>query len=638
VVGNRNETSYSILSNKGGLNFTSASNSTDQATRNIYTGDLDGDGKPDLAFTSLQLPTGSFSIQTVRNTNCYTPEFLNEAPIALCPGQNVTLEVPDATGVTFSWTKDAADLGLSTPSIVATAPGVYEVRAISEGGSCDLTASFTINNGAGTVPTTPVASNDGPSCAGQIVNLAVNSQAGATYLWNGPNGFTSTNQNPVISNISQNQAGFYTVLVKVGDCLSSEAETEVVVNEVESFSITTTDPTTACAGSIVNLATQNRAGFTYAWLKNGASTGSSGTTFAANSAGTYSVAVTDTNTTCTVTSNEIVVSILSAPVASFTVTSPICTGIDAVFTNTSTVDVAATPIYTWDFDDGTVINSTNSTHVFTTANTFNVSLNIEYSGIGCTNLISQPIVVTAAAPVVISSTTDVICTGTPIDLTASGTFASLNWSSGETVASITIDTPNTYTVTATDNNGCVSTDQIDIIEGIVPVLTILGNNIESPLTVPSGTSVQLIADGADSYLWTPSDFLSDPNISNPVSDPNSNITYTIEGALIDGCTSTAEFTIAILAVLEEIDISPAKAFAPDNIEDQFWQIESVENYPDCSLSIFDERGSLVFREIGYNNTWDGTNAGSPLPEGVYYYVFSCPSLKPRTGSVLLIRF
>ena len=73
------------------------------------------------------------------------------------------------------------------------------------------------------------------------------------------------------------------------------------------------------------------------------------------------------------------------------------------------------------------------------------------------------------------------------------------------------------------------------------------------------------------------------------------------------------------------------------MEDPLWRIESVENYPDCTLSIYDERGALLLRETNYNNSWDGTYNGTPLPEGVYYYVFSCPQLKPKTGSILLVR-
>jgi hypothetical protein len=37
------------------------------------------------------------------------------------------------------------------------------------------------------------------------------------------------------------------------------------------------------------------------------------------------------------------------------------------------------------------------------------------------------------------------------------------------------------------------------------------------------------------------------------------------------------------------------------------------------------------------NGWDGTSNGTALPDGTYYYVFGCPSGKPVTGAVLILR-
>jgi hypothetical protein len=49
----------------------------------------------------------------------------------------------------------------------------------------------------------PVASNDGPICdaIGASLHLYASTIIDATYQWTGPNGFTSTEQNPVITDI-----------------------------------------------------------------------------------------------------------------------------------------------------------------------------------------------------------------------------------------------------------------------------------------------------------------------------------------------------------------------------------------------------------------------------------------------------
>ena len=69
-----------------------------------------------------------------------------------------------------------------------------------------------------------------------------------------------------------------------------------------------------------------------------------------------------------------------------------------------------------------------------------------------------------------------------------------------------------------------------------------------------------------------------------------------------------------------------------------WVISGVENYPGCTMKIYDDKGVRVFQQTGYPiEGWDGVYNGKSLPDGVYYYVFSCPDGKPKTGSVTMLR-
>jgi hypothetical protein len=81
-----------------------------------------------------------------------------------------------------------------------------------------------------TPPPAPTAGNNSPIWSGMTLNLTASTVPGATYGWTGPNGFTSTNQNPSIPSATQAAAGVYSVAVTVGDCTSAPGMTAVTVN------------------------------------------------------------------------------------------------------------------------------------------------------------------------------------------------------------------------------------------------------------------------------------------------------------------------------------------------------------------------------------------------------------------------
>ncbi|SOD17945.1 T9SS type A sorting domain-containing protein [Pedobacter xixiisoli] len=69
----------------------------------------------------------------------------------------------------------------------------------------------------GASPNLSGAGNNGPVCAAASLILSANFIDGASYSWSGPNGFTSTQQNPVIS-YSDNAKGVYTVTISRNGC------------------------------------------------------------------------------------------------------------------------------------------------------------------------------------------------------------------------------------------------------------------------------------------------------------------------------------------------------------------------------------------------------------------------------------
>jgi gliding motility-associated-like protein len=89
--------------------------------------------------------------------------------------------------------------------------------------SSDVRTLFTAGNGAG---------SNSPVCTGTTLNLTCPSVAGATYSWSGPNGFTSTTQNPTVAGFAAANVGTYIVTVTSGSGCKNTASTIVTKNDI----------------------------------------------------------------------------------------------------------------------------------------------------------------------------------------------------------------------------------------------------------------------------------------------------------------------------------------------------------------------------------------------------------------------
>jgi len=101
-----------------------------------------------------------------------------------------------------------------------------------------------------------------------------------------------------------------------------------------------------------------------------------------------------------------------------------------------------------------------------------------------------------------------ICPGQQVVLTASGADTYV-WAGGQNGASITVDTPGTYTVTGTD--ACGTADgSVEVTQASGIVVTISGNTSVCP-----GGSTTLTASGATSYLWSTGEFTPSITVNAP---------------------------------------------------------------------------------------------------------------------------
>ncbi|MFT6416676.1 MAG: hypothetical protein ACJARZ_002027 [Dokdonia sp.] len=164
------------------------------------------------------------------------------------------LSVCEPGSLTISATCPAGELKWSDnstePSITVSDVGVYNYYAVCVTNSCPPPASATVRLEIFGIPVAEASSNT-PVCIGSDLNLTAT--GGSNYLWSGPNGFTSEEQNPILENIDQNAAGTYSVVVTTDGCSSSTTTEVTTKNKPTPPNLTEPLVSEVCFGNTLTL-------------------------------------------------------------------------------------------------------------------------------------------------------------------------------------------------------------------------------------------------------------------------------------------------------------------------------------------------------------------------------------------------
>ena len=456
------------------------------------------------------------------------PVITADGPLAICQGDNVVLTSTEASS--YLWSN-----GETTRSITVTTEGNYTVTVTNAAGCQSVvsgTAAVTVN----ALPTRPTINPAGTVniCSGSSRTLT--SSIGTTYLWS--NGATT-------QSIDAETGGAYTVQVTNSyGCLSQPSlATTIVVNPLPATpTITATGSTAICAGSSVTLTSSPST--TYLW-SNGATTQS----ITVNSAGDYSVRVTDANGCQSLPSAVTAVTVNplpSAPVIG-TITQATCS------VSTGSVALSGLPATgTWTIrrnTGGTDISGIGTTYTVTGlpegTHTFTVT-----NANGCISPASTAVVINAPPAVptapVMGTVTQPTCAVTTGSVGISGLPPTGTWTltrnpGGNTVTgtgttyTLSGIPAGTYTYTVTNVSGCVSpaSASITVNEPLpVPAVPVHSVNCDGGfnhaiITVASPT-------GAGYEYRLNSGTWQTVNIFSDVANGN----YTITVRNSSGCTTT----------------------------------------------------------------------------------------------------
>lgn len=482
----------------------------------------------------------------------------------------------------------------------------------------------------------------GPVCEGESFELDVNNAPeNATFLWTGPNGFVSTEKNPTISNVTQENAGIYTVVMVSNGVSSDEVEVPVVVNKRH----------------VVDITKEIKEGESYIFGDEILTT-----------TGEYQKTFTSEVTGCDSIVNLSLTVLKYDPVV-VSSNSPVCEG------NAISFEVLKSPedaTFLWTGPNGFTSDQKEPVINMTTSD--NAGL---YSLVATVNGYELPVVETE---VVVTEKTRV-----EIDSTIR---------QGETISfnGQQISVPGTYQDTLVSSaTGCDSIVTLKLfVEEIAPAIV----SSNSPLC--EGENLSLYIDDAPegvSYEWNgPNKFKSteqNPTIDG-VTKSNSGIysvKYEYKGksfslttpvvinsakkqhvkAVIKGdetykigdaeYSEAGEYTVTLVSATNcdsivyltltrayesKADLIPEMVFTPNSDgENDRWIIKNVELYSDITVTIYDRMGKIVREFNAYDNqenSWDGKDyRGRILPSTDYWYVIDVvESDKQYVGHVTLL--
>ncbi len=133
------------------------------------------------------------------------------------------------------------------------------------------------------------------------------------------------------------------------------------------------------------------------------------------------------------------------------------------------------------------------------------------------------------------------CPGQTITVGTDQPYSTYLWSDGSTGPTYTSGTPGPISVDVIDANGCTGTANAVLNMWPAPNVTVLPVN---PGICPGG-SVQMTANGAQTYVWTPATGLDNPNSNVVNANPASTITYSIVGTDVNGCVDSTTNTVTV---------------------------------------------------------------------------------------------
>ena len=531
-----NATTSSITVNQAGTYYVTATNYTTGCS-NVASVTVTMNAKPTVSIAGSTTFCEGGSTTLTANTDAFNTYSWNtgvsNTPLNVTSAGTYTITVTNANGCTQTASTTVSMYNKPTPSITGAS-------TICPGSTAQLTAGIqshyqwstgdttqTISVSPTTTTTYTLTVSDIHGCQNQTSTLVsigaipsiqisgdlafcensstqLTASPGYSYIWS---------NNSSSQSITVNQPGTYRVTAT--NSLGCSTTDSAVVTTLPLPHVDFGMQHTICQGQSYTYQLPGNSPLTYHWAN-----GSSSNVLTVSTAGTYTVTVTNEHG-CSITAAD-TLRVVDLPTPAIQGTSSICRG------NSAILSAIGGGSYLWS-------NGSTAADIVvspTATTTYTVTASNQY---GCSATASTTITVNTLPSLNISGDR-YFCQGGNTTLTASGA-SSYSWSTGSNSNMITISTPGTYFVTASNSMNCQRTDSVVIVRQENPTITISGDNL-----ICEGATNLLSATGANTYAWN-----NGENNASILVSPTETSIYTVTGTNAWGCSSSVSKVVNVEA-------------------------------------------------------------------------------------------
>ncbi len=522
-----------------------------------------------------------------------SPDFKLADTFFLCQSKKLEIKTLDGTGLKYQW-----NTGATTSKIEANSVGVYSVEVSNEYGCFQVDSTILVNP--------PKRNTKWPNpilkCAKDIAVLSGGS-LGQIISWN-----TGATQNE----IEVNTSGTFTVsFIDQYGCTAKDS-VKVVFNKTPSLPLP--DSLRICQGQSQTLDVRNT-GVSYSW-----NTGATTDVLNVQRAQLYKVIVTNEFGCKASDSTQLI--LWNNPVVTLPKADTICPNENIV------IDARS-------FGQKFRWSNGATTGIITTSSPGNFQVTVTDRN-GCAGQGSTQVIAQSLPTASIESPRSYLCFGDSVILSGKG-GAPFKWlDPSNTSRRLSTDrilakpkTKSTYGFIA--ENFCGTDTAFVQIE----VRRVNGSAGEDT-TILAGRKLKLQASGGKTYQWTSPEFpLSTPQSANPEVSPEDSTYFVVFIEDEFKCRLTDTVFIGVYSDITEL-IKPINLFTPNGDgKNDVLKFKDLNLFNTNKIKVFNRWGAVVFQQSNYQNDWDGTYNGRPLPAGVYYYVLELDEAVLKSSLTLI---